>query len=88
MIKVMHIEIIDGKMEAEEVNLKFFKPEDIIAHIEDTCGHTPAMTDVVVDERNDDYITVTVSNVDLGEGEELELLFIGKREDWTGEVMN
>lgn len=88
MIRVMHVEVVDGHIEGEEVSLKRFRPEDIVQFITDTCGHTPPVTDIVVDERHDEYITVKVSNVDLGEGEEVEMLFVGKRDDWTGELMS
>jgi len=90
MIKVMQVEIQDGKMETEEISLLRFQPENIIVHIEHTCGYKPPMTDIIVDERNDDFITVKVADVDMDNSglEVFDMLFIGKREDWTGEVMS
>lgn len=96
MIKLLQVTLASvrsmtpGSFETEEVSIKKFDAFGVIEYIAETFGDKVVPADLFIDESHDEYISVKVGDVtDYYNGPTpIEVLYIGKRQDYTGELMS
>ena len=88
MAQVLRI-IIDPangvNMEAEEIQLSKFSPDAIVDFIAETLDNDIPISDLCVNSRHTEFITVTASSIHTDDGD-ISVMFVGKRSDYRGPI--
>lgn len=87
MIRVMEVTMVNGRLESNEVALKKFDAASVIDYVSENFDNDVLPDDLLINERHDEFITVTVSSVHTDDGD-IDVLFVGKRQDFSGEMMS